>query len=381
MLRACVLAMALIAAPSQSASGGASPASGENAALKYWQAFATLPKFAQAENQKIGDCLTTPLDEPARKILADAEYALQMLHRGAWLRSCDWGVSYEDGVFTRLPHADAARVLTSLAYLRARQRFEAGRVAEAIDDILASMTLARHVSLDRSLTTGLVGYMIEHRAIEALAHNLPKLDARTIRDLKTRIDALPPFGSQATALLTSEKESLEWFIRKVKESKDTESLLGFLGWVGISEGKRDGGEQARAFLAACGGTAEGVLKFAHELPAHYATTARILDMPLDAVDREFKRESSKQAGNPVYQLFFPALTKVRRARARADVRRALLAAAIAVQLDGKNALKDHVDPAAGGLFEYVPFPGGFELRSKLKGQNDKPVALVVGHRD
>src|SRR5262249_32755387 len=155
-----------------------------------------------------------------------------------------------------------ARVLTSLACLRGRLRFEAGQSAVAIDELLAAMTLGRQVSMDRSIMTGLVAYNIEHRAIEILARYLPRLDAKTMEDLKTRLDALPPFGSQATALLTSERESLSWFIRKVKEAKDKESLLSFLSWVGISEEvDRDSGEKSRAFLESRGGTAEGVIKF------------------------------------------------------------------------------------------------------------------------
>ncbi len=81
------------------------------------------------------------------------------------------------------------------------------------------MTLARHISFDRSVTTGLVGYNFEHRAIEVLAHDLPKLDPKTIKELKRRIGALPPFGSQAAALLTSEKDSLDWFVRQIRARK------------------------------------------------------------------------------------------------------------------------------------------------------------------
>ena len=95
-----------------------------------------------------------------------------------------------------------ARVLSSLACLRARTRFEAGQNADAIDDIIAAMTLGRQATKDGTLIVGLVGYAIDHRTIEALAVYLPKLDAKTIKDLKTRVDALPPFGSPATALLS-----------------------------------------------------------------------------------------------------------------------------------------------------------------------------------
>ena len=76
-------------------------------------------------------------------------------------------------------------MLTSLACLRARLRFEAGQNAEAIDDLLAAMTLGRHVSLTTKVSSRvLVGYAIEHRMIETLALYLPKLDAKTIKDLK-----------------------------------------------------------------------------------------------------------------------------------------------------------------------------------------------------
>ena len=88
----------------------------------------------------------------------------------------------------------------------------------------------------------------------------------------------------------------------------------------------------------------------------------------------------KRAGNPVFRTFFPVLANLRQAQARADVRRALLSAALAVQLDGPDALKNHPDPVLGGPFEYVAFEGGYELRSKLKRPDDKPWALTVGRR-
>ncbi len=383
MLRALSLVMAILAFPMGSAIADAKTDPGGNAALKYWQAFATLPKFSDAENKKIGECLTTPLDDQTRKMLTNSDYSLQMLHRGAALRRCDWGMSYEeDGIYVLLPHAPAARVLTALACLRGRLRFEAGQSALAIDDLLAAMTLGRHVSLDGSLIAVLVGYQIEHRIGETLALYLPKLDARMTKELRVRLDALPPFGSISAALMTCEKETMEWFIRKVKGAKNQESLLAFLSWVGISEGKdRDLGEKARAFLEECGGTAQGMVKFAEEALPSYAVTAKMLDLPLDEFAKEFKVESTKQAGNPVYRVFFPALAKARQSQALAGVRRALLSAAIAVQLAGQDALKNHPDPVAGGPFELAPFQGGFELRSKLNWPGYKSVTLTVGRRD
>ncbi len=384
MLRALCLTMAVVLLLSGSAFAESGPDSNANAALKYWQAFATLPVFTDAENQKIGDCLTTPLDDSARKILTNSEYSLTMMHYATAIPRCEWGITFEDGVYARLPHAIAARVLSSLACLRARTRFEAGQNADAIDDIIAAMTLGRQATKDGTLVVGLVGYAIDHRAIVALSVYMPKLDAKTIKDLKTRVDALPPFGSPSRAVIVTEKETIDWFIRKVKETKDEKSLLSFLKFVGISEGKdREAGlaREAREFFQKCGGTAEGVLKFAEETRPFYESSAKLLDLPLDEFQKQFKAQSDKQAANPVYKVFFPALNHVRRSKAAADVRSALFHAAIAVQLDGKDSLKDYSDPVVGGPFEYVAFQGGFELRSTMKGPGDKPLSITVGSRN
>ena len=65
-----------------------------------------------------------PLDAHAREMVAKADYALKMMRGGAALPHCEWAIGFEEGIFTRLPHAEGARALTSLACLRARIRFE-----------------------------------------------------------------------------------------------------------------------------------------------------------------------------------------------------------------------------------------------------------------
>jgi len=381
MLRALCLAMTILVLPSRYASADAAPDPCENAALKYWQAFATLPNFTGPDGQKLNaECLTMPLDAHAREMVTKAEHALQMLHRGARLPRCDWGIGYEEGYFTPLPHGPAARVLCSLACLRARMRFEAGQSAEAIDDIVAAMTLGRQVSQDSTLFMVLVGYGVEPCICETLALYLPRLNASVIKDLQTRLDALPPGGRPAKAM-KSEARDMEWFVRKIKEAKDEESLLALVSLVAAPEGTgRDRQEQGRAFLKECGGTADGVVKFHEELRPCFELLAKMMDLPLDQFEKEWEREEIKRTGNPVFKRLFPPMPKIRRAQARTEVRRALLSAAFAVQLNGPDALKNHPDPVVGGPFGYVAFDGGFELRSKLKQTDDKPVALTVGLR-
>ena len=340
------------------------------------------PSSADAENKKLAEVLTTPLDDLARKILTDAEYSLQMMHYGAAQPRCDWGMGYQEGVFTRLPQADAARVMASLVCLRARMRFEAGQSAEAIDDIVAGMILSRHCSLTGTNIMLLSGYAIEHRMIEVLALHIPKLDPKMIPDLKKRIAAIPAGLTMADALATEEKYFLDWFIRIVKKAKDKESLLSVLAFIDNEpEGKpRSSGEKTRAFVEECGGSIEGVLRRSEETRESYRQVTKMLALPMDQFEQEFDLEAKKRADNPVFKVFFPAIVNVRRAQARMDVRRALLSAALAVRQDGPDALNNNPDPAVGGPFEYAPFDGGFELRSMLKGRDDKPVTLTVGHR-
>jgi hypothetical protein len=380
MLRTGCFATIMLLLPMAQARADTSADLGANAALAYWQAFATLPTFSDAEQNRLNnECLTMPLDERARDLVAKSEYALLMLRHGAARPNCDWGLGYEEGVFTRLPQGAATRALTALACLRARIFFKDGRPADAIDDVIAAMTLGRHISKNGTLIMVLVSYSIEHRMGQCLATYLPGLDAITLEVLKTRLDALPSIQNLAATVRTEEKWATDWFIRQVKEAKDQAALLAFLSRIcDVGEG-RNARENALVFLKQCGGSAESVLERVEETRKYYEVFARKLELPLAQFDEEYERESGAQAGNPAFKLLFPALDKCRRAEAKAEVRRALLSTALDIAIEGADAVKRHADPVAGGLFEYVTFDGGFELRSNAQ-LDEKPLVLSVGVR-
>jgi hypothetical protein len=380
MFRALCLATMVVLLPPNAGFADAKLDSDGNAALKYWQAFATLPTFNDAENKKLAEVMTTPLDDLARKIVTDADYSLRMMHYGAMQPRCDWGVGHEEGIFTRLPQANAARVLASLACLRARMRIEAGQSALAIDDIVSGIALGRHCSLTGTNLMLLVGYAIEHRMIDVLALELLKLDTKLIPDLERRLAALPAGMTLAEATASEQRSFLDWFVRTVKKANDKESLLAALAFVDNEpEGKpRSPGEKSRAFVEECGGTVEGVLRYSEETRASYGQVRQMLSLPLNQFEKEFEIEAKKRAGNPVFKVFFPAIVKVRRAKARMDVRQAMLSTALGVRQNGLDALKNHADPVVGGPFDYHQFDGGFELRSKFMERDDKPVTLTIG---
>jgi len=382
MLRALIPMTALLLLVPGSASADERPLA-KNAALHYWRAFSTMPKVAPDDEKQLANVLAMPLDDRARALVAGAEYPLRLMHYGAALPTCEWGVDWKaEGIEALLPQLTAARALTSIASLRARMRFAEGKSAEAVGDLVAALALGRHASLDGSLIGVLVGYNIEGRVNETLAAFLPKLDATQLADLKRRLDTVPAGNRPALAMRQCEENTLDWLAGRVKPAKDKEDLVRRMGFFeGLSEGQPGGAKgKARAFVEKCGGSVEGVLKAIEEARPNYARVAGILDLPPDQFEKEFEQESKKQAKNPVFKEFFPAVARVRDAQTRAEVRRVLFAAALAVARDGRDALKDHPDPVAGGPFEYSPFEGGFELRSKSKGADGKPVTLTVGQR-
>jgi RNA polymerase sigma factor (sigma-70 family) len=361
--------------------GGAATDRDANAAVSYGQAFVALRRVPA--EKLASECVTMPLDDRARDLVTKGAYALRLMRRGAAQPGCDWGVPLERGVANPFSRGDGALVLGSLACLRARLRFEEGQAAEAVDDLVAALALARHVGRDGTLDGLWVGYQIQDRAGQTLAHNLPRLDDAAVRGLAKRLADLPPEGSAAEATARMEESMLDWIVGELREAKDKESLVTFLGQLGRFKDDPPAVKAAtgRALLEACGGTAEGMLKSAEELRRASGPLAKTLDLPPDQAGKALDREAAKLADNPLFKkVFAPVLENIRVRRERDAARRALLSAALAVRLGGRDALKEHPDPVTGRPFEYEAFAGGFVLKSGVPGPNGKPLALAVGRR-
>ena len=97
-------------------------------------------------------------------------------------------------------------------------------------------------------------------------------------------------------------------------------------------------------------------------------------LPPGQFEKAWDALNKKTADNPVSKLLFPAVRMVRQAEDRLFVRRAAVKAALAILINGPDAAKNQRDPFGDGPFEYLPFNGGFELRSKFKAL-DKPCRL------
>ena len=122
------------------------------------------------------------------------------------------GPSASEGIVTRLPHAEGARALTSLACLRAahplrgdphggsrrghRRRFDPGPARRG----------------DGYLVSILVRYAIEERMGRTLAIHLPNLNSEMLRELEDATRCLAPGGSTAAAVRDEEKSGLDWLV-------------------------------------------------------------------------------------------------------------------------------------------------------------------------
>jgi hypothetical protein len=377
-----------------------------NAALYYWQAFQAMPTFDAEKEKRVEDWKEGPPPAELQKFLAGDAGFLRLLHRGARQPRCEWGLVYEDGEHMFFVHVQPARQLAKWACRRARARFEAGQHRGGVDDVIAALTLARHVGSDPAFISILVQYSMENYILQEVAPYLPRMDAAALSDLAARLESLPPRSSLKTAVLLDREYHLRWWMKRlqaVDKDRPEEFLKLLLSAVGSADEetlKRDVVE-----FAGKPPSREKVLKHLKALEPYYDEAANLMETPwkewhamIAASEEEIQggspanpllRTDARFAGvrltNPLMRVT-PALGKLRLDEARTKARWAMFQAAIAVVQGGPEKLKDHPDPYGDGAFEYRRLENGFELESKIKGYKVEPwgakivPTLTVGQR-
>lgn len=354
-----------------------------NAALKYWQAFSTMPKMGDKLEQKLKlacseDGFDDPVDQQLASLIEQSQYALHMLDRGVKISGCDWGIDMRiDGAETLLPHLAKARTLARLALVRARYYFEQGDLDMGVVDILSTITIARHVSHDGTLIGLLVGQSIEMSAGEVLAAYLPIIDDTSLMAVSARFDSLPRMTSTASAV-ESEKLFIDWGVERIKMHGDGR-LLRFCETLTTSK------QQAEELLIA-GGNREQFIRHLESLRPLYDDGIRLLTLPPVDFEQGAKELAQRLEQNPVSRFVFPNFNALYKANAIYSCHWSLLVAAINIQSSGRTALQSHQDPYGDGPFELIATTGSggsvggstYRLRSRLKRQDGQSVQLTVG---
>jgi hypothetical protein len=350
---------------------------GRNAALTYWRAFADSPEMTKDEQNIISP---RPGAEPKATWEQKAELArrwdqaLQLMHQAAAIPQCNWGIDYEkEGPGARLGHLSKARALTRAAAFRARYYWEVGRRKDAVEDLRATVIMARQAGNDGRDT---VIAMLVQIAIEK---NVQRTIGRLLTDREAAdlfADVLGDFSKGCSPLLIknailSEKRYIIW-IRRLAESEPN------IGMHLADELRADPSSASQAEKEAEAKLRQlqraDVLNLAGELGKQYDELAAISAMPFVEFQAKLPAllERVKASENPLSVLWLLSLRYFRDEDEKCRIGWAMVRAAIEFRREGEKGLSKITEPQDGVPFQYTALEGGaFELKSALpvRGEN------------
>lgn len=151
---------------------------GDNAALRYWSAFAVMQQetVTPAKAKELNAVLEghAPYqDTEYRDLIQRNREALETLHRGAQLAVCDWGVDYALGPDAPVDYVRKALGLGRLNVLSVFHLLQNGQRAAAVERLAGGLRFARHVGQGGSLFAALAAksLIVTHLRTIAFAQN------------------------------------------------------------------------------------------------------------------------------------------------------------------------------------------------------------------
>jgi hypothetical protein len=252
--------------------------------------------------------------------------------------------------------------------------FETEIFRGAIEDALAAMAAARHLSVDGSLASVLIAYRLEDSLTGVISQNLLRLSPAQLHQLVIGLDGLPR-GSNLRNAFESEKLSRNDLLSAVAGAQSRDELIEQLVHnLPVLQSNR---KLAAEIVDGCGGTVKGYTECVDQQYSFYVSWASRFTLPAEQFEKAYKVEFNELTrNNPVAQQFTPSLPRFRWAEAHEQTRRALLQTAIAVRLDGPQVLSQHLDPYDERPFRYTSTGEGFCLESRLT-DSGLPISLSI----
>jgi hypothetical protein len=374
-----ILACPIVVMAQEKREGDGKSDIGENAALRYWQAYAAMSRVLNKEQIKLIDdnyMEDTTIDDAGIEALNRCKDALAIFRRGTELPYCSWGFDLEYGYRPGLEDYPHVRALTRLACFSARYHFQNGQTDEGLEETFAVIALGRHVGTDDLVAARGVQAAIESCALEVLGIYLPTLNEDQLKNLKRRLDALPPIPGLKATVLQERRMFGRWVEAEAKTLKDDKDIRDFLVKLGL--------ENPDGIVKAVGGTLEGLGKFIEGTREVLDELAALMDRSKDDFSWEYLKfeeklcsdtEPNKNAFAATYLVMYDGFFWT---QARKIVVYAMLQAAIARQLDGPEAFQKIKDPYGDGPFEYRKMEKGYLLVSKAKWMGNGRWALRQG---
>ena len=378
-----VLAVIFLAARTESAAMAETPPPAANpleanAALVYWQAFAQLPNQLPDDGlQKMRAALfsptTCPVDSAVEELCKRADISLRALHRGASLEKAAWALDTSAGEEVSLPHVFEANRLGKYATLRARLRFSQGQHADAVTDLLDMMRMARHIGVDPYFACLSEQLGMEDSALMVAADNLMAMDQAALKKLSAGLDSLPVGGSIAS-VMAQKRQRIAALIKELTTAEDKA--------VPEIVGSHLGSSTTKALLTATENKRDKLTAYLNSIATLADRSAKAVAIPNQKIDLFYAEvvsindEASKLGKDfPPVSLALAYDAVDRYLEARVQAKAAMVQAAIAFRLGGKDALAKVADPFGDGPFELKEGDKGLEIVSKLKIGNNPPVSL------
>jgi len=364
-----------------------------NPAQLYYQAFLAAPNPMPAEDvdylySKEGR--SQPLPERYGPFVEAYDPQFTLVRQAA--RStvpCDWGLDLSQGPATPLTHLGRAKAVSQSAVLRMRWNLEHGRQAEACDDWLATLVLARNLPRDGLLISALVQMAMEAILCHAVAQDFALFSPESLQRIADGLEA-PPARRTVAECIPSEKALFrDWAIDRIRELQkmhagDEARTMEEIGKLFMFETDRTGSNLWGLLKEAAGGTSQGVIGLLQERDKYEQKLATVVALPYAEYLREFKAFEAEALSSP-NPLVSQTLTSVARARSR-ELRIVttlrMVRAAIEYKLHGESGFQTVPDPCGTGPFAFRRFvfegvDRGFEVRSVYDLDGNKGLLIFV----
>ncbi len=222
------LALSMVSAISAQAPPGAE----NNAALRYWNAFAQMSDItitdAQSRQLEAIANGTSPWDESAFGKLLDANAeAVETMVRGTSFPYCAWGLDLQLGAATPIPQIPRGRALARLNVLTAQRLAYQGNSKEATLHLLAGIRFAHDLSQHMSLIGALTGKLAltsDLNAAERLAQT-NKLSKSDREELAQAVRALSPDVFDWSQAIRNESGAVKDALLQLQQASDPAKYL------------------------------------------------------------------------------------------------------------------------------------------------------------
>jgi hypothetical protein len=216
----------------------------DNAALRYWNAFAQMSdqKLADAQSKQLEAIVngSSPWDESTfGKLLAENRGAIDTMLRGTTLPYCAWGIDYVLAEDAPIPQIGRGRALARLNVLTAERLASQAKSREATDHLIAGIRFARDLGEGMPLIGVLVGQSAltaDLNASTSLARD-GKLSTADKARLTSAVRALSPDTFDWGHSMQLEAAAMHSALVRLKNSDDPAKLLDT--WSMPAEAKKD----------------------------------------------------------------------------------------------------------------------------------------------